>query len=431
MKKMKILFSFFTILTFPAFAQHWQVIPLTPLPEKISNNAVCEAFVNDTPFVYSFAGIDSSKRFSGIHLHSYRLNTITKQWQALPPLPDTLGKIACSANRIGSIIYIVGGYHVFANGDEVSSNKVHRFNTITNTFMADAANTLFPVDDQVQCVYKDSLLFVVTGWSNSTNLPNVQVYNPVNNTWSSATALPNNNTYKSFGAAGTIVGDTLYFMGGASSASGFDAQNVLRKGYINPLNPLQITWSFVSPAIKAYRSTAVTLGNKAIWIGGAETSYNYDGIAYNGSGGVAPANKSNIYGAIWQTDTSIRLPMDLRGLAKMSDSSIVLVGGMEQNQQVSNAVLLLQRTPFGTSVKEKIPFKQTVLIYPNPAHNKIKITTSVPIKKIRILNVQFQEVVSSTYSDEIILTDLLPGIYYIELTNDLGTIFKKIIKENQ
>jgi len=38
------------------------------LPEPVSNNAVCEGFVDGVPYVYSFAGIDNSKAFDGIHL---------------------------------------------------------------------------------------------------------------------------------------------------------------------------------------------------------------------------------------------------------------------------------------------------------------------------------------------------------------------------
>ena len=339
---MRYLFFFLFTASLTCKAQHWAVTQLPVLPIKTSNNAVCEGFIGDTAFVYSFAGIDSSKLYSGIHLNCFRLNLTTNQWQAIPNLPDTMGKIACAASRIKDTIYIIGGYHVLANANEISSNKVHRYNIITNQFMSDGANSILPIDDHVQCVYKDSLIYVVTGWSNTANVATVQVYNPQQNSWLAATAMPNNNTYKSFGASGTIVGDTLYFLGGASSSSGFAAQTILRKGYINPANPLQITWSFINSNIKAYRSACTAINNDIYWLGGAETTYNYNGIAYNGSGGVAPSNKSRKLTSVWNFDVTNNLPMDLRGVAKINDSTIIIVGGMKANQAVTNQAIKLK-----------------------------------------------------------------------------------------
>lgn len=353
-------------------SQHWNVSTLANLPTKLSNNAVCEAFVGDTAYVYTFAGIDSSKLFSGTHLKSYRYNTINNQWTALPNLPDTLGKIACSANRVKDTIYIIGGYHVFSNSNELSSNKVHRFNVKTNQFMTDGANIPIAIDDQTQCVYKDSLIFVITGWSNTSNVPNVQIYNPSFNTWLAGTSTPNNNTYKSFGSSGSIVGDTIYYLGGATSASGFGAQTVLRKGYINPLNPTLITWQFVNPNIKSYRSACVAINQDIYWLGGSEITYNYNGIAYNGSGGVSPSNKSRKFNSTWDIDISNTLPMDLRGYAKINDSTVILVGGMKAGQMVTNEVLKLQLNSTITSITENSS-DNVPIIYPNPFNNEIKI----------------------------------------------------------
>jgi len=62
------------------------------------------------------------------------------------------GKIACSASRVDDIIYIIGGYHVAANGSEISSVKVHRYDIINNTFLSDGADIPVPIDDQSQVV---------------------------------------------------------------------------------------------------------------------------------------------------------------------------------------------------------------------------------------------------------------------------------------
>ena len=111
------------------------------LPEPISNNAQCSGYLNGVSYIYSFGGIDSTKTSQGIHLRSYRYNTNTNVSDQLPDLPDTLGKIAAGASRIGDTIYIAGGYHVFPNGSELSSNKLHRFDIASNSFMADGPPT--------------------------------------------------------------------------------------------------------------------------------------------------------------------------------------------------------------------------------------------------------------------------------------------------
>ena len=35
------------------------------LPEAVSNNPVCEGFINGVPYLFSFGGIDNSKIYSG------------------------------------------------------------------------------------------------------------------------------------------------------------------------------------------------------------------------------------------------------------------------------------------------------------------------------------------------------------------------------
>jgi len=148
------------------------------LPEAVANNAVCEGFIGDKAYLFSFGGIDTSKQHGGIHLKSFRYNIETGESIQLADLPDDMGKIAAGASRIGNIIYIAGGYHVFPNGSEVSSDKMHRYDIANNVFLSDGAPIPIPIDDQVQAVWRDSLIFIATGWSNSGNVPNVQIYNP-------------------------------------------------------------------------------------------------------------------------------------------------------------------------------------------------------------------------------------------------------------
>ncbi len=361
-------------------AQHWSITELHPMPESVSNNAVCEGFVNGVPYVYSFAGIDSTKIYSGIHNRSYRYNTQTDTWESIGELPDTLGKIAASASRVGDIIYIIGGYHVFENDSEISSNRVHRYHIPSNTFLEDATPIPIPIDDQVQVVYKDSLIYVITGWSNNGNVANVQIYDPANNTWQVGTPLEPVQV-PVFGAAGTILDDTIYFHGGARTGN-FAIQVLLRKGAINPDNPTEINWSRQVINSKTYRAAATTSNGLVYFLGGADNTYNFDGIAYNNGQGVQPNNRSTAYRPIdGQTDHYIaeELPMDLRGIADVSENTKYLAGGMLTDQTVTNKVWRLdwQDIPLKVFDLRLVDFQLNV--FPNPATDFIQIKIPEPM----------------------------------------------------
>jgi hypothetical protein len=393
------------------------------IPMKISNNAVTEGTSNGNQYVYSFGGIDSTKNYTGINLKSFRYHVSTNSWDTIPDLPDSRGKIASGASTIDSIVYIIGGYHVYFGGNEVSSNKVHRFNINTNTYLTDATPIPVPIDDHVQAVWKDSLIYAITGWSNSGNVPNVQIYNPTTNSWTIGTSTPNNNNYKSFGASGTIVGNTIYYFGGASMGGNFPCQNIVRIGEINPSNPTQITWRMQIPnaSLRTYRAACITSSVGIHWLGGSETTYNYNGIAYNGTGGVSASNKNIFYNT---TDSSLNLkqlsgdsiPMDLRGIANFGNTKYI-AGGMLQNQKVSNKTYRL--TYYFTDLKEVS--KNIFEVYPNPSRDRfsIKFPTNNS-KTIRVYNLLGKEILSLQSSNDLIVietNDLKKGIYFIKITD--------------
>jgi N-acetylneuraminic acid mutarotase len=212
---------------------------LKPCPEKISNLAVAGITIFGRPYVYVFSGIDSTKNYSGIHARCYKYDLIDDDWTVLPLLPGGQDRIAAGASTIKDKIYILGGYEVFEDGNEVSLNQLHIFDPISDTFLEDGAPIPTPIDDQVQVVYKDSLLYSVTGWSNNGNVNKVWMYNPIEDIWSSCTPLPLGPIFSSFGSSGSIVGDTIYFIGGATEIGPFNLSDRFRKGYINPEDPTE------------------------------------------------------------------------------------------------------------------------------------------------------------------------------------------------
>jgi len=322
-----------------------QVTTLENIPIYTTNNAVAEGFINDKPYVFTFGGLDSTKLYTGIHKNSYRFDLINNKWQQIADLPDSLGKVASAASRVKNLIYILGGYHVFKDHSEKSSNKVHRYDVINNQFLEDGAPIPVPIDDHVQAVWRDSLIYVIAGWSDTENVPDVQIYNTEKNVWSIGTSLPNNHTYKSFGASGNILGDTIFYFGGASMGKNYPIQNIIRKGIINKKNPTEITWShqLLDSTVVGYRMAATTVNNKIHWLGGSTITYNYNPVAYNGSGGVNPNNRDlYLENDHWKADFTNKLPMDLRGIAEINDSTKIIVGGILDNQKVSNKVYKLE-----------------------------------------------------------------------------------------
>lgn len=426
---MKLLYTtllFIAVIT-GSYAQAWQITPLSTAPERITNNAVAEGFVNGVPYIYTFGGLDSTKLYSGIHLRSYRYNTMTNVWDTIAALPDTLGKIAAGANRVKDKIYIIGGYHVYANGGEASSNKVHIYDVNSNTYLANGANIPVAIDDQVQAVWRDSLIYVITGWSNTGNVSSVQIYNPSSDNWQSGTGVGNNNTFRSFGASGAIVGDTIYYFGGASMAGNFNIQIYFRRGIINPANPSQINWSsFTWMSMNGYRMAATTALGKVFWLGGSNVTYNYNGVAYNGSGGVAPNGRSLYYDRSdhsFDVEYGYDLPMDLRGIGNVSDTVKYLVGGMKAGQVVSNETLRLTLSPDSilttistTPIQETIDFS----LSPNPAKERVLIQTKadnmdLEYQLMTISGVCLRKGIITETKTSLDVSNLAGGVYFLQL----------------
>ena len=356
----------------------WTWTPLANMPMEVANNAVAEGEISGEKYVYSFGGIDTTKIYSGQTKRAFRYHLSTNTWDEIDTLPIPLPLIASSANRVKDKIYIIGGYHVLSNGNETSANQVVRYDPQTNTYLTNGTPVPVPIDDQAQCVYKDSLIYVITGWSNSGNVGNIQIYNPELDSWSSGTALPNSSTYKAFGSSAQIIGDTIFYYGGASTSANFPAQKKLRKGIIDSNDPTQISWSLEQDAPNAnYRSACVSHNNNVFWIGGSDVSYNYNGIAYNGSGGVAPSNSIARYDTYTQTwYEGLGSPysvMDLRGYGQISSTSWVICGGMTTGQTVSDQAYLLEYDPITGEIEkhEKGVFQliNRKLIFDSPTAN--------------------------------------------------------------
>ncbi len=396
------------------------------LPGVISNNAVA-GFGNK---IYSFSGISNGLKYSAISNTCYSFNIANNTSQTLPSIPDSLPVIASSASTVKNRIYIIGGYHVAANGNEVSSNAVHRFDPLGDTFLTNGAPIPVAIDDQVQAVWMDSLIYVVTGWSNTTNMPNVQIYNPAINTWFAGTPVPNNNSFKAFGGFGCIYKDTIYYYGGATLGANFPLTNVLRKGVINPSNPSQISWSFETLNLPPlYRGIMIPYNASQIFmVGGAQKSYNYDALAYAG-GAIVPNSNTQMQlasttPATVQSVTGQTYPKDLRGYYATANGFYTL-GGISADTVVSKEVLFYE---FDAALGILNANNADLQVYPNPNNGDIFWVKGKKKDKITVYNLQ-GELVNCT----ILKADLVSiptaswakGVYFLMVERGGKLLFKE------
>lgn len=421
----------FSLSLFAQTDSAWQITELQPLPEAVSNNAVIQAQVNGEWYVYSFTGIGGNLTYSGIHLKAFKFDYGQNSWSALPDVPDTMGKIAAAASVVKGKIYIIGGYHVFANGDEISSDKVHVFDPQTDNYLPDGAAVPIPVDDQVQAVWRDSLIYVVGGWSNTAHTTAVQIYNPTTNTWAAGTPLPDDSDFKAFGASGVIIGDTIYYMGGARPGLNFPAAPELRKGVIDPNQPDSIVWSSqVIFGSIGYRMGAATLRGRPVWMGGSGISYNYNGFAYDGSGIVTPTRRIMIYDITTENLTiqdSVFVPvMDLRGVAEIGEGRYIVAGGITDNAMCTNKTWKVEYTwPTGLSQSEHY---WEIQLYPNPATDKLYINSRSPITRYTVYNIQGRKMLDFEGHDkfhEVDLSNFKPGVYLLYLQDEQGRMMRR------
>ena len=416
------LLSAFLLLLIPGFLPAQVNITVTELPSMpmaTSNNAVCATPTS----IFSFGGIDISRHSEGIHLHSFRYNAGSNSWETLPDMPDTLGKVAAAASYVNGRIYVIGGYHVAPNGNEYTSNKVHRYSLQWGDWTTDGAPIPTPVDDHVQVVWRDSLIFCITGWSgdgpSGTNVPDVQIYNPEANSWTAANPVPNTNDYKVFGAAGTIIGDTIYYFGGARLGFNFPASNSFVKGAINPNDPTDITWerTVPTPSVFGYRMAATRRYGKAYWFGGSAITYNYNGLAYSNNAPVPPANIMLSYDpatGLWDTST-VALPMDLRGIGEPGLNVRYIAGGMLDGPEVTDKaweIFMSDPNPV-----EELATENALRVFPVPASEALNV--SLPGEKlelVRLYNTTGQlvtELAASGSQLRLPVQNLAPGPYIV------------------
>jgi N-acetylneuraminic acid mutarotase len=321
---------------------------VTPLPMPVANNATASLLLPMGPVLFSFLGLDTTKAFSGITQRAFAYEVDADRWRELSPVPGPEGRLAATAVGFGGRILLFGGYTVDAEGGEVSAPDLDIFDPQTDAWLEGEPFPL-PVDDAVSGVWRDSLVFVVSGWSQRDNVDAVQIYDPADDRWGAATPIPGPPV---FGHAGAILGDAIVYCDGVridrSHDPGFVMAEACYRGDIHPADPARIDWRQLSrhPGPARYRMAAAALPDAGlvVFAGGTDNPYNYDGVGYDGvpSEPSALAFAYDVANDSWiELADKVTATMDHRDLA-VAGNSLYVIGGMTRGQRVTARVERLE-----------------------------------------------------------------------------------------
>ncbi len=312
------------------------------LPHPVTNNAVAAATTSRGHSVFSFLGLDTTKQWNGVVNRAFRWNVGDSVWTEVAPVVGP-GRLAATAQSIGSTVYLFGGYTVAPDGGEKSLPNVDVYDPETDSWHSGAPMPL-PVDDAVSGVWRDSLIYIISGWHDRDNVANAQIYDPATDTWRQATPIPGPPV---FGHAGAIAGNTIVYVDGTRTRPThprFVIEQSAWRGDIDPDDPTEVAWQRIPdhPGPPLYRAAAAAAaGPVVIFAGGTDNPYNYNGLGYDG---VPSEPRSAVFGFDVNSGSWVELPplpqpsMDLRGIA-VAGELLVLVGGMEHGQRVTSRVV--------------------------------------------------------------------------------------------
>lgn len=321
-------------------AQSWGEAPALPFP--IANNAVAAVRTPDGSALFSFLGIDSTRAWNGRLAVALRWDVGSAEWRRVRKVPGE-GRLAATAQTARGKIYLFGGYTVADDGSEQSLPNVDIYDPETDRWSAGARMPM-PVDDAVSGVWRDSLIYLVSGWHDRGNVAAVQIYDPAADRWMAATPIPGPPV---FGHAGGVVGNTIVYIDGTRTLPEgrprFRIEGSAWAGDIDPTRPERIRWRRLPPhpGPPLYRAAAAGVADRwVLFAGGTDNPYNYDGVGYDGAPSEprAGAFAWDTLDGRWLSLPSLPVAtMDHRGIA-IAGSELFVVGGMGSGQRVTRRV---------------------------------------------------------------------------------------------
>lgn len=324
----------------------WTRASALPLP--LANNAVAAWDGDGGCTILTAMGIGEGRAAADITARAYTLRPGDDAWTEIPDVPASVPRIAASAVAIGGRFYVLGGYSVSPGGAEASTTEVHVYDP------EDGWSTGVPlataIDDAVAVAWRDRYIVVVSGWSDTAPVADVQIYDAQEDEWQAATAFPGSPV---FGHAGALAGDSLVIVDGvASGVTGFSLVSQAWLGVLDADQPTEIAWTQLEPhpGPPRYRAAGGAVGERVVIHGGTDDPYNFDGLSYDTGEPSPPLASSVVYdvgAGAWLTDATDLPPdkpeatMDHRGLVSCG-GALYTVGGMRGGPAVTKEVWALR-----------------------------------------------------------------------------------------
>jgi N-acetylneuraminic acid mutarotase len=321
-----------------------------PLPAPLSNNAVAIVKSRGSLLLYSMMGVGPKKTWDAVSNATYALDWDTGKWTEARPVPGTAARLAATAVGAREHIFLFGGYVVDGQGGETTVPDVNVYEPLTDRWFR-GEDTPVPVDDSVSGVYRDRYIYLISGWSKTDAVRDVQVYDVQKNKWLAGTPIPGTPV---FGHSGGVAGDTIVYVDGAhrnpAGQPKYIASDECWMGKIDHHDPAKIQWSKLPnhPGNARYRIAAggSEKDQMIYFSGGTDNPYNFNGVGYDGK----PSEPSavtfafNLRSSKWETlnNNTSDPTMDHRGLLVIPEG-LVIIGGMEKGQQVTARVTVLPK----------------------------------------------------------------------------------------
>jgi len=320
----------------------------------ISNNAVALSVTDQDTRIYSFFGLESGKTWQDVsnrsQLWQQTQDGTTYKARLLPSPPGASGRLASTAQQVGTTIYLFGGYTVAEDHTEVSTPEVYAFDVISEQYQH-VTDMPVPVDDAVSMVYQNRYIILVSGWHQDRNVEHVQILDTQTMSWLSGTPFPGEPL---FGHSGGLIDETMVICDGVRivpldepGKREFRITDACFIGSIDPLDLTRIDWQAIPPhpGTPLYRSASAGLRWQddplIVFAGGSSNPYNYNGIGYND----IPSSPSdrvfsfNVQQSTWQVHRPLAVPsMDHRGLL-YDGQWLYLAGGMHAGQRTTGDIV--------------------------------------------------------------------------------------------
>ena len=349
MRKLVLVLSLATL----GRAQRWQELP--SLPEPVTNNAVATMPWKDGYLLFSMLGLQEPKTYAAITKKAWLFDSARNRWFRMPDVPGAVGRLASTAQAIHGKVYLFGGYTVDKNGKEISLADVDVFtpgkDKAEKGTWSKAAPMPVPVDDSVSVLYADRYVILISGWSQTDNVRDVQVFDTKADKWSASTPIPGTPV---FGHAGGIALTRIVYCGGAyrnpkAERPKYIASEACWEGIVKDAAAKAISWKRVAdyPGDARYRSAAAGTLDFIHFVAGTNNPYNYNGVGYNGVAS-QPSEQAFAWNACartWEQRPGIPASsMDHRGLA-VNPAGLFLIGGTGAGQRVMSQVWKLRDAP--------------------------------------------------------------------------------------